>query len=270
MLIIFNRLGVKPSRLFSFWCFMPRLNSKQPLYCKSTTKYMARELHISTLYPLFTGNLSLPKDKQYWFLCNLQENTETSEIHQLTKQRDFGLFVSIENCYGVDRDKVVIKKNKKYYPKANWIPGEWDKVIRSASGEQNKYFDPALVYLDTTSFEDREPAVDLLKETLNLCQKDTLVICNLMMNNPRAGLGDFLFNPDAIVDNLLKSDNQEAFKDWNISPDYEDEQVWHSYQYQTSCTVMRSYIFFKGVFPKESDLFNAFEEYSEWCDLFSI
>lgn len=227
---------------------------------------MARELHISTLYPLFSGCFSIPEPKQYWFLSSLQENTETSEIHQLTKQRDFGVFVPMERIYGVDRDKNIIKKNKKYYPKVNWFASEWDKQVRLASGKENKYFDPALVYLDTTSFEDREPAVDLLKETLNFCQKNTLVICNVMMNNPRAGLGEVYFDPNIIIDNLLKSDNEEAFKDWNISPD-KNEQVFHSYQYQTSCTVMRSYIFFKGVFPKESDLFDAFEKHKEWCNL---
>jgi hypothetical protein len=241
--------------------------SKQPLYCKSTTKYMARELHISTLYPLFSGFLSIPEPKQYWFLCSLQENTDTSEIHQLTKQRDFSVFVPMERIYGVDRDKNVIKKNKKYYPKVNWRAGEWDKTVRTAAGKENKYFNPALVYLDTTSFEDKEPAVDLLKETLNFCQKNTLLICNVMMNNPRAGLGEVYYDPDIIIDNLLKSDNEEAFKDWNISPDDKSEKVFHSYQYQTSCTVMRSYIFFKGVFPKDSDLFDAFEKHKEWCDL---
>jgi len=228
---------------------------------------MARELHISTLYPLFTGFFSIPEPKQYWFLCSLQENTDTSEIHQLTKQRYFGLFVPMERIYGVDRDKDIIKENKKHYAEVKWLAGDWEKTIRLAAGKQNKYFDPALVYLDTTSFGIKEPAVDILKETLNFCQKNTLVICNVMMNNPRAGLGEVYYDPDIVIDNLLESDNEEAFKDWNISPDDKDEKVFHSYQYQTSCTVMRSYIFFKGVFPKDSDLFNAFEKHKEWCDL---
>lgn len=247
---------------------MPKLNSKQPLYCKSVTKYLARELHI-ILYSLFTGNFCIPDPKQYWFLCNLQERTDTSEVHQLTKERDSGVFVPMERIYGVDRAKSIINKNKKYYPNVNWICSEWERVVRLASGKNNKYFDPALVYLDTTSFGDREPALDLLKETLNLCKKDTLVICNLMMNNPRAGLGDVLFDPNIIINNLFKSDNQEAFKDWNISPYNKKEQIFYSYQYQTSCTVMRSYIFFRGTLPKDSLLVKKFKEYRDWCNLFS-
>lgn len=243
--------------------------SSQPDFNKSVEKYIARELHI-TLYPLLTGNLWLPDTKQYWFLSALQERIKTSEVYQITKLRKFNKknyqFVRLERCFGVDRSKRIINKNKRYWPEVNWINNEWNSAILSAAGKNNCIFNPGLVYLDTTSFGDKQISVDLLKETLNLCDHNTLVICNVMMNNPRAGVGDKLSDPNIIVDNLLNIDNIDSIKDWNISPQDKNEKVFHSYQYQTNCTVMRSYIFFKGVLPQDSILFNEFDKYKNWCD----
>lgn len=217
----------------------------------------------------------IAEPRQYWFLSSIQERIKTSEVYQATMARKNNRqFVSFDRCFGVDWDKSIIRKNKKFWPEVHWFCSEWSRLIRSASGKSSikieglttPFFNPGLVYLDTTSFEDRETSVDLLKETLNFCKSNTMVICNVMMNNPRAGLGDVLFDPDVIIDNLLNGDNQDAFKEWNISPEDPNYKVFHSYQYQTSCTVMRSYIFFKGVFPEESRLVKAFDKYKKWCE----
>lgn len=235
--------------------------TKQPYYSKSVAKYMAREVYIDPLYRLLTGNHNLPDLRQYWFLCNKQDDTEGSEIFQVTKQkRHHGVFAKPQQCFGVDKDKSIIKINKKIHPNANWFDDEWTKVIK---GQDN--FNPGIVYLDTCYFGDRYPALHALKQTLDICPEETLVICNVMMSNSRAGLGDKLFDESAIIENLLFSQHPEAYASWNISPEDKDVNIFHSYEYQTSCTPMRSYIFFKGVLPKEDLIKKEFDKFRDWC-----
>ena len=233
-------------------------NTKQPLYSKSIAKYMARELHI-ILYPLLTGNYSVPEDKHYWFLCNLQDKTKGSEVVQITQNRSKGPFVKPNQCYGVDYNKTIIRRNKKYHPEVNWFQSEWTRAIK------DNYFNPALVYLDTTYFADRYPALRALKTTLDLCKKNTLVICNVMMSNSRAGTGSNLFDESAIIENLLYGDHPQAYSDWNRSKSNPEVNIFHSYEYQTSCTPMRSYIFFKGDLPEESLIQKEFDKFKNWC-----
>lgn len=238
-----------------------------PLFSKSRSKHMARELHIGYLFPLITGNLTIPDIKSYWYLCNKQDETEGSEIYQLTKElRESGgkeyIFSRPEQCYGVDRSSSIIKRNKKLHPDSNWLHGEWNEVLQSED------FDPALVYLDTTSFADRIPAIQALKETLLRCKKNTLVIANVMMNNARAGTGDVFFDKEALIDNLLSEEHPETFANWNISPKNKNLNLFHSYEYRTSKTLMRSYIFFKGVLPRTSLIMNEFNKFKNKFDNF--
>jgi hypothetical protein len=235
-----------------------------PEFSKSDTKYKARELHISFLYPLLTGNLTIPVSKSYWYLCNKQPDQEGSEIHQLTETpRICGnaeyLFAKAGQCYGVDRSPVIIKRNKRIHPNSNWIVGEWNQAIH------HDEFDPALVYLDTTSFADRMPAVTSLKETLIKCDKHTLVICNVMMNNARAGAGDKQFDENALIDHLMENEHPETFANWNVSPEDRNVNIFHSYEYRTSRTLMRSYVFFKGVLPSTNIVMSEFKKFKNWC-----
>ena len=232
-----------------------------PSFSKSHSKHMARELHIGFLFPLITGNLSIPETKGYWYLCNEQDDSEGSEIYQLTKElRESSgkkyFFARPKQCFGVDRSSNIIKKNKKLHPDSNWLDGEWNAVLQSED------FDPALVYLDTTSFADKIPATQALKETLHRCKKNTLVIANVMMNNSRAGSGDVFFDKEALIDNLLHDEHSETFANWNISPKNKKLNLFHSYEYRTRKTLMRSYIFFKGVLPCTSLIINEFNKFS--------
>ena len=235
-----------------------------PSFSKSPAKYMARELHIGFLYPLLTGNKCIPDGKAYWYLCNEQDETEGSEIYQLTKKtreyngRDY-VFARPDQCCGVDRSSKIIRKNRKLHPDSNWMRGEWNAVVQAED------FNPALVYLDTTSFADRNPAVQALKQTLYKCKKDTLVIANVMMNNSRAGGGGVYFEEGALVDNLLSDEHPETFAMWNVSPENERLNLYHSYEYRTSKTLMRSYIFFKGVLPDTSSLMEEFGKFKGQC-----
>lgn len=236
-----------------------------PSFDKSVTKFVARELHIGYLYPLLTGRYSLRPGKGYWYLCNVQTREEGSEMHQLTRLlRNRGgrecVFATPEQCYGVDRSRKIIKKNKENHPGSNWIAAEWNEAI-----QDQKSFDPGLVYLDTTSFADRMPARDALLETLRLCNKDTLVIANVMTSNARAGRGDQLLDDGALVDNLLAEQHPETFASWNVSPEDPTQNVFHSYEYKTRKAFMRSYVFFKGVLPTEERMAEEFGRFNDWC-----
>jgi len=188
---------------------------------------MARELHIGLLYPLFTGNLTIPDGKGYWYLCNEQSDSKGSEIYQITReprQRDGRsyFFARPEQCYGVDRNRNIIKRNKRLCPDSNWLAKDWEEAIQDQS-----VFDPALVYLDTTSFADGRPALGMLNETLLRCKRNTLVIANVMMNQPRAGTGENIFDQNALVNNLFGGNHPQTFAAWNISPDNERKHLVH-------------------------------------------
>lgn len=248
---------------------MPTVTKKKslciPSFSKSVTKFVAREFHIGFLYPLLTGNHLLPPGKGYWYLCNEQNRSEGSEFHQLTSLlRNHGgreyVFAQPKQCWGVDRSKHIIKRNKRLIPESNWIAAEWNEAIQDQS-----VFNPALVYLDTTSFADRMPARDALVETLKMCNKDTLVIANVMTSNARAGRGDRLLDEGALVDNLLAEQHPDTFSAWNVSPEDATKNVFHSYEYKTRKAFMRSYVFFKGVLPTEARMAEEFGRFNDWC-----
>lgn len=242
-------------------------SASMPLFSKSLAKYMARELHIGVLYPLITGRLCIPEGKGYWYLCNEQDGSEGSEHHQiniLSRMRDGNQYVFAKpgQCYGVDRSRNIIRRNRRLLPESNWIAAEWIEAI-----QDQRLFDPALVYLDTTSFADRMPAVNALNETLMRCKKGTLVICNVMMNNARAGMGEDLFDECALIENLLMNQHRETFAAWNVSPEDPAQNVFHSYEYRTRKALMRSYILFKGTLPAAERIVAEFDRFKEWCSL---
>jgi len=255
--------------------YMTHFNTKQPNYCSSKEKYLTRELHIGHIYPLFTGD-SVMTDRQYYFLSNIQDKSEGSEVSQLIKPRPNGQFVPLQNIYGVDIDGQIIKKNKKNWGQANWIPDEWTKAITKESCKEN--FNPGIIYLDTTYFVDSKktteekveykyPALRALEVTLKVCQnlEKVLVIANFMMANPRSGKGEDQFGSNSIIENLILSDHPDTYKDWNISPLDKGVNIFHSYEYRTRKTPMRSYIFFKGTLPKEDSIVEVFSSFSDWC-----
>lgn len=236
-------------------------------FSKSHSKYLARELPISVLYPLFTGKLSLQSDQQYWYLCADQDESKGSEATQVTKKRDFGYFALPSQCYGVDKDQDIIKKNKELLPNFHWIPDMWTRAIK-----KSKKFNPGLVHFDTTYFGEGYPASRDLKETLNFCKdiENVLLIVNVMMNNPRAGMnGGEEFDPAALIENVILDDHPKTYAMWNVSWEDPDINVYHSYEYKTNKTLMRSYIFFNGILPKEEEIKKEFDKYKDWCSHFS-
>lgn len=156
--------------------YIERAKHSQPDYSNLLSKIAAREENVA-IYRRLTGNYSIPSDRGYWTLCDEQPNEPGSEVVQLCS---LGL-ISKSQFFGVDWDKDKIAKNKVVHPEANWYYGEWREVIR----EQDN-FNPALVYLDTTSFADHLPSAKLIASTMYLCSANTVVLFNVMLNDPRS------------------------------------------------------------------------------------
>lgn len=244
---------------------MPKMS--QPKYSESPHKFMAREF-MRRLYLLLTANTSIPVGKKYITLCNYQDKTPTSEINQLVSS---GLLTK-NQFVGIDNEKRFVTLNKKNHKEAEFIHGNWSKIIRSG------LFDPGLIYLDSTYFVDRKPALDALRHTMSICDKGALLICNVMTVNPRSGTGVFL-NAPQLISGLLDGLSPVAYMDWNKDKEnYSLEEISNSvmripsYDYRTTDkTKMRSFIFYKGVLPPEEIIKKEFDDFDSWCcDEFGI
>jgi len=238
--------------------------SHQPKYSESIHKFQARELN-RRLYKFITGRDSIPSDRCYLTLANEQNNSPTSEINQLVCA---GLLLP-EQFVGIDFDKDFIKKNKKNHPLATFKHGDWNVFM------SKREFNPAFVYLDSTHFGDKLPALKTLKNTLASCKNETLVVCNVMETNPRSGQGDIPIDTTILIENLLWSEIPSAYKEWNKEvknpdPEFTENSLIYipAYRYKTSKTLMKSYVFYKGVIPKEAEFITFFRDFDKWCEKF--
>jgi len=235
--------------------------SRQPKYCESPHKFMARDI-IPSLYRLFSGNESIPEGKQYLTLASIQDKSPRSEVNQMVNSG----VCTRKQFVGIDNNKKYIKRNKKAHPEATFICEDWNVLLAT------RQFDPAIVYLDSTHFGDKLPALRTLKNTLDICKNETLVVCNVMESNPRSGLGEFL-DSKVLLESLLYREIPAKYKDWNRSRDCkswsqeENSNIYiPSYTYQTAKTLMKSYIFYKGFMPTEEEIESLFSEFKIWCN----
>jgi hypothetical protein len=168
-------------------------------------KVQARK-KLARFYYNITGQVSIPADKQYWTLCAMQTNRTTSEINQLTK---LGL-ITKEQFNGVDRSEEIIKANKETHPEASWYFGEWDTVLRRNS----KKFNPAIVYLDFTSMAMTRAVINMVLQTMSLCELDTFVFVNVMLNNPRDPR--VRFKKEDFIEKLYHTTYKEFIDKWKF------------------------------------------------------
>jgi hypothetical protein len=161
----------------------------QPVYHKCPFKVAARAEN-AAVYKKVTGQQSIPADRQYWTLCNLQPQDNGAEIVQM---EEVGLLKKSQ-FFGVDRDGDIVRQNREWHPQAHWYEGEWLKVI-----EDYDDFNPALVYLDITGFADHRIATDNVVKTMMFCPSKTLLLANVMLNDPRSSRQ---FDQNALLRNL--------------------------------------------------------------------
>ena len=144
-----------------------------PKFYKDATKTIIRQVTIIEPYKRIFGD-SLPAEKQYWTLCNLQTNpagqiTEESEIGQLL---DTGL-ITKEQFHGVDYDADIIEHNKRHIPESHWYAGDFFRTLLHNQDD----FNPGIIYLDFTCLGKKAAKVSA----------DTIELINYFKIN----LGDF-------------------------------------------------------------------------------
>lgn len=191
---------------------------------KNFTKIQIRNEQIN-IYKNLTGNLKLPSSEQYWCLCNEQDNSEESEINQLTQL----CFIEKKQFFGIDSDSNLIKKNENYHPTANWFCGKWKNVIM-----KHENFKPGLIYLDTTGMlSTYDTKLDLLY-TLNECkhlENKVVIFANFIKKNPFSGKKDE--DPISSIIQLAENKNK-TFEKFTLQGHFE---------YENSKTVMQTLIF---------------------------
>lgn len=199
---------------------------QQPQYHLSEHKTMARKENVA-IYRRITNRGSIPRGRGYWTLCNRQPQLPGAEIVQMV---ECGL-INKNQFYGVDRDAEIIKQNRLWHPEAHWINGDWVEVV-----EDCEYFKPAIVYLDTTSFADHWVAARMLLRTMMICPRQTLLLVNVMLNDPRSRRK---FDSNVLIDNIVKNVPKTEIDRW--------KREIANYNYSaTGKTVMQTCVLYKG------------------------
>lgn len=185
-----------------------------PKFYKCSRKAKSRKETIINMYRLIFGN-SIPTNKQYWTLCNLQADErglihDTSEISQLINS---GLVENKTQIFGVDLLPEIIKHNKIYIPEVNWYCNDlYEQIVKS--NKENK-FNPAIINIDLNCMMKR--SIHIATQIINFLNwikaKNVMVVLNSMINTPYKKAN---FNIDFVKENY---DNKLLFKvleTWNI------------------------------------------------------
>lgn len=149
--------------------------TRQPDYNKSKRKHDARKIMID-LYRATTKRESIPDDKQYWTLCNIQPEgdhlTFGSEINQILSA---GLIKNKNQFHGIDNNLEYIQQNRITHPEAHFYHGDWKNVVKY---EVIEGFNPAIIYFDTIYSIDNRDFIHDLATTMNYSPPGTFIAAN--------------------------------------------------------------------------------------------
>lgn len=148
--------------------------------CVSEKKARVRQESVIDWYREYKYH-SLPKDKEYWTLANLQGDTELHEYGQLVASK----LLEPQQFHGVDTDDEIIKKNRNALPKAHWYKGDFLTVIQKAL--KNNGSNPGLIYYDSTEqlgVLQVERFLKVLESVYLSGNKDCMAIYNFIATNP--------------------------------------------------------------------------------------
>lgn len=183
-------------------------------------------------------NSSLPSNKQYWTMGGSYYDKNNNPIHGELGQLLDNNIITKEQFYPVDKEPIIISKNKSIYPDVNWINGDFlDTMI---SYKINNNFNPGIINYDGVmqkSFGTR-----YLKKILTFIdhnhKDELLLIANFCLNNPYKKS----YEIDTALDvfNELKSKYRFPVH-WSVKREY--------YQYngsgERSNTIMGMFVFVK-------------------------
>ena len=206
-------------------------------YHEKEFKIEARQRNVD-IFRKLTGLHSIPIGRQYWTLCNEQPPEPGSEIVQLV---DLGL-LTVDQFHGVDKDVDkngreigIIRRNRQWHPNAHWYRGDWVETIKMQTMQGR--FNPAMIYLDTTSFADYHIASRMVGATMMRCPSSTVLFANVMLNDSRSSKR---FDEDALVRNLGEQIPSFELDEWDI-----DVQTF-SYNASGSTNMLTHALFKRG------------------------
>ena len=192
---------------------------------ENSEKVQARRENVA-IYRRLSGLQSIPTDKTYWTLANIQTTEATSEINQLV---ELGLLTK-NQFIGVDNNPSLIEQDRVNHPEATFYAGEWTDVI------SNNEFNPALVYLDLMSVADSPASADIVYRTMKACPSGAVLIVNVSLNNAYNGHKTTI---DSLLENVTDKMSEAEIACWN----FDDFEV---FEYNGSGSTVMCSIGLKG------------------------
>lgn len=208
----------------------------------SYAKVRARFSTISNPYRKVFGT-SLPVGEQYWTMCGKLANNDYSEnkLSEYNQMVRRGL-ITKEQFYGVEREEEIHIINQSIHPDLNLFNNDFYEEMIIAAAENR--FNPAIVNADLIHLPDRAAQYfcKILALLSSLPKRNILLVCNLILDNPRASKRSRVGDLDRFLRNLQKEHRWRLHKHlWTFNR--------HCYNYDgngsRSNSNMCSYIFFK-------------------------
>jgi len=129
--------------------FKSRSNYVKKPKWDTASKIESRLYGVVNPYREITGRSSLPAGKQYWTMCGAHYEATDDGIQAASGEMgqivDSGL-ITLNQWRGIDRELVVIENNRKLYPEARWLCGDFKEQLAQACirGE----FNPGIINYD--------------------------------------------------------------------------------------------------------------------------
>jgi hypothetical protein len=146
-------------------------------------KQNSRWITIINLYKELFQRESIPEDLQFWSLCGAHTNDNMPIKGEIGHLLEHGLIKSSQ-YFGIDREDVIIERNKKHFPNINWIKGDLIEVIQENILKNN--FKPAIMHNDNVT--QPKKGVLTLKKLMTLIDYNVpnqlMLVNNFVLSNP--------------------------------------------------------------------------------------
>ena len=199
-------------------------------------KQNSRWITVINLYKEICQRESIPDDLQFWSLCGAHTNENKPIKGEIGHLLEHGL-IKKHQYFGIDREDVIIERNKKHFPDVNWIKGDFIEVLEEHIIKGN--FKPAIINNDNVM--QPKNSVLMLKKIMALLdynvKNEVMVINNFVLSNPYNPSFKLQYNIEDVLDYLKAI--YWIPKHWKLYPE--------AYTYSYSHAKMGILIFFKEV-----------------------
>ncbi len=200
----------------------------------SVNKQSARWITIINLYKELFQRAHIPENQQYWSLCGAHTKENKPIKGELGHLLEYKL-IQKNQYYGIDREHIIIKNNKKYFPDINWVHGDFVETIENAIS--NGSFNPAIVNYDGVMQPDN--STQYLKKIMTLIDhnidNELMLISNFVLWNPYRSLITLRYDVSSVLQKLKNI--YWIPNHWSLYPE--------TYLYTNSQAKMGVFIFIK-------------------------